>query len=168
MGDVKNLSQREAIDKIKRLVEDTENCMFSTQLTQVPISSRPMHAQHVDDEGNVWFLSGKDSDKNQHILLDSRVQLFFAHPGKTEFLSIYGRATITEDQAKIENIWSSFAKTWFQEGTDDPNISAIKVSPESGYYWDTKHGTVASLIKIAASVVSGKTMDDGIEGKLDV
>ncbi|MEO7834943.1 MAG: pyridoxamine 5'-phosphate oxidase family protein, partial [Ginsengibacter sp.] len=50
----------------------------------------------------------------------------------------------------------------------DPNISVIKVIPENAYYWDTAHGKMISLLKIAASVVSGKTMDDGVEGKLEI
>ena len=57
-------------------------------------------------------------------------------------------------------------KGWFQEGKDDPNISVIEIIPDEAYYWDTVHGKMISLLKIAASVVSGKTMDDGIEGNI--
>jgi general stress protein 26 len=65
-------------------------------------------------------------------------------------------------------MWSSIAKAWFTEGKDDPAISLVKVTPEEGYYWDTKNNKMISLIKIAAAVVTGKTMDGGIEGKLNV
>jgi hypothetical protein len=42
----------------------------------------------------------------------------------------------------------------------------IGIIPDEAYYRDTVHGKMVSLLKIAASVVSGKTMDDGIEGNI--
>ncbi len=59
-------------------------------------------------------------------------------------------------------------KTWFQEGKDDSSLTIIKVVPQDAYYWDTKNNKLVSLIKIMASVATGKTMDDGVEGKLSV
>ena len=35
-------------------------------------------------------------------------------------------------------------------------------------YWDTKHNKMVQLLKIAASIVIGKTMDDSIEGELNI
>ena len=46
--------------------------------------------------------------------------------------------------------------------------SFIKVTPSEGYYWDTKHGTAVAFLKMAASVITGKTMDDSVEGTLEV
>ena len=60
-----------------------------------------------------------------------------------------------------------FAKAWF-DGKRDPDISLIKIVPDTAYYWDTVHGKMVSLIKIAISAVSGKKMDDGVEGKIDL
>jgi hypothetical protein len=42
------------------------------------------------------------------------------------------------------------------------------VKPESTVYRDTKNNKMIQLIKMAASLVTGKTMDDGVEGKLRV
>jgi len=39
----------------------------------------------------------------------------------------------------IDQLWNAFAKAWFQEGKDDPNISVIKIIPDEAYYWDTVH-----------------------------
>ena len=72
------------------------------------------------------------------------------------------------DKEKIHEMWTNFAKAWFTEGEDDPAISLLKVSPQDGYYWDTKNNKIVSLIKIAKSIVTGKTDDNGIEGRLKV
>ena len=168
MGDVKNLNQQEAIKKLKDLAEDIKTCMFCTNLADQPFETRPMGLQEVDENGDLWFFSAMESNKNEEILQDNRVQLIFADPGKAHFITIYGRAQILKDREKTEELWNVFVKAWFQEGKDDPSLTLIRVKPENAYYWDTKNGKMISLLKIAASVVSGKEMDGGIEGKLNV
>lgn len=168
MGQTKNLHNDEAIKKIKDLIDDIKTCMFCTEVQNLPFKTRPMATLEVDDEGNLWFMSNKESNKNDEIKTDDRVQLIYAKGGDSEFLSLSGKANIIKDQAKIDELWNTYAKAWFQGGKDDPNISLIKVIPDEAYYWDTVHGKVVSLLKIAASVVSGKTMDDGVEGKISI
>jgi len=163
-----NLDQQEAIEKMKELVKHNSMCLFTTNLTELPLHSRPMSIAKVCDQGNFWFLSPRDSNKNKNISTDSRVQLFSTNPSDSEYLTVYGKATITGDKKKIEELWTPIAKAWFTEGKNDPRISVIKVTPEEAYYWDTKSGKMVSMIKILTAVVSGKTMDDGVEGSLEV
>jgi general stress protein 26 len=165
---IKNLSQQEAIDKFKEFVDHESTCLFTTKLSHIPLTTRPMAVQKVCDQGNFWFLSSSDSDKNAEILEDGRVQLFFLNTGKYEFLSVYGKASITRDRKKIDELWSDIAKAWFEQGKDDPRVTVIKVAPEDGYYWDTKHGKLVSILKIAASAVTGKTLEEGVEGTIAV
>jgi len=165
---IKNLTHVEAIEKFKELVKHESTCLFTTLLTQVPLTTRPMSVQKVCDQGNFWFLSAADSDKNMEIARDSRVQLFFLNTSKYEFLSLYGNATISRDRQKIDEFWSDIAKAWFPEGKDDPRITVIKVTPEEGFYWDTKDGKLVSMIKILASAITGKTLQEGVEGTISV
>lgn len=165
---IENLTQNKAIDKIQKLVKAADIGMFTTALTTLPLNSRPMATQDVDDEGNLWFFSEKDSTKNADIKKDDRVQVFYASKGSSEYLSVYGTAEILTDRQKIKDMWTPIAKAWFTEGEDDPSITLIKVTPVDVYYWDTKNNKLVSLIKIATSVVTGKTMDDGVEGTLKV
>ena len=166
MGYAKDLHNEEAIKKIKELVADITTCMFCTKVTDFPFKTRPMASLDVDDDGNIWFISNMNSNKNDEIRTDDHVQLIYAKGGNSHFLSIYGEAEVLKDQNKIDELWNGYAKAWFQEGKKDPDISLIKVIPTEAYYWDTVHGKMVSLLKIAASVISGKTMDDGVEGKL--
>ncbi len=165
-SNIKNLSQQEAIEKFQELVKHESICLFTTRLTEVPLTTRPMSVKEVCDQGNFWFMSPGDSDKNQEIEKDSRVQLFISNPSNYEFLSVYGRATISRDHEKIEKYWSDIAKAWFPGGKDDPNVTIIKVTPEEGFYWDTKDGKLVSMVKILASAVMGKTLEEGVEGTI--
>ncbi|MEJ1240864.1 pyridoxamine 5'-phosphate oxidase family protein [Chryseolinea sp. T2] len=165
---IKNLVNEDAIDKFKELVKHESTCLLTTNLTQLPLNTRPMAVQKVCDQGNFWFLSGSDTDKNIEISKDPRVQLFFLNTSNYEFLSVYGEATITRDRAKIDELWTDIAKAWFEKGKDDPRVTVIKVTPIEGYYWDTKSGKLVSLLKIAASAVTGKTLQEGVEGTIAV
>jgi general stress protein 26 len=165
---IKNLTHQEAIEKFKELVKHESTCLFTTRLTKVPLTTRPMSVQKVCDQGNFWFLSPADSDKNQEIALDPRVQLFFVNTSNYEFLTVYGKASISRDRQKIEEFWSDIARAWFPEGKDDPRVTVIKVTPEEGFYWDTKEGKLVSMIKILASAVTGRTLEEGVEGTLSV
>lgn len=167
MGTTQDLQNQEAIKKIQELVEAANVCLFATQLTQVPLSVRPMSTSKVDEEGHIWFFSKKDSDKNEHILEDDQVQLMYSNSGSSEYLSLYGHAEIIRDRNKIEELWTPMAKAWFTEGKEDLTITLLKVTPKEGHYWDTKNGKVISLIKIAVSALSGKPSDIGVEGKLE-
>jgi general stress protein 26 len=127
-----------------------------------------MFATHVCDQGNIWFFSEKNSDKNLAIANDKNVQLFFSHPAKNIYLVVSGEATIVNDISKIEELWTSAAIIWFKEGKTDPNISLIKVKPTNAYYWDTDENKMISFLKMVASVVTGKNLVTGHQGALEI
>jgi general stress protein 26 len=127
-----------------------------------------MSVQEVDEEGNLWFLSATDSEKNEELQTDASVKLYFQGSAQSDFMELNGVANVTRDREKIDELWEPVVKTWFTEGKDDPRISVIKVTPIEGYYWDTKHGRAIAGIKMLIGAATGKTLDDSIEGKLDV
>lgn len=168
MSEIKDLSGQQALDKMKELVKEIDFCMFCTQVDQLPFSTRPMSTREVDEQGNIWFFSKADSNKNLELAQDDKVQLLYAKPGNSEFLSVFGQADVIKDRKKAEELWSFWAKTWFSEGADDPQLTIIRVRPEEAYYWDTKHNRMVSLLKIVAGAVTGKESDDGVEGKINL
>ncbi len=127
-----------------------------------------MSTQKVDDEGNIWFMSSIKSGKNAEIEKDNSVQLFYSNPSNYEFLSVYGTATIHTDRVKIYEMWKPFAKAWFKDGKDDEDISLLKITPQSSYYWVTKNNKIISMILMLAAIVTGSAPDDGVQGKLKV
>ena len=163
----RDLRGAEAVAKLKELVEKAETCFFcTTPATSRSGGVRPMSVQQVDDAGNLWFLSADDSHKNAELERDSNVQLYFQGSKHSDFITLGGRASISRDKAKIEELWEPIVKTWFTEGKDDPRITVIKVVPTSGYYWDTKHGNTVAGVKMLVGAAIGKTLDDSIEGEL--
>lgn len=165
----KNLQGEEAVKKMKELTDKSKTCFFCTRSNNgTPMATRPMSVQQLDEEGNFWFLSASDSHKNAEIEKDNTVQLMFQGSAHSDFLTVDGKATISRDQNKIKELWEPIIKTWFTGGVDDPRITVIKVEPEHGYYWDNKHGNAVAGVKMLIGAAIGKTLDDSIEGDLNV
>lgn len=169
MSNTENLNNKEAIEKLKSLVDEITVCLFCTDLkTDDGATCRPMTAIKVCGQGNIWFFSEKSSDKNKAIASDKMVQLFFSHPAKSSYLVVNGEATIVSDKEKIEELWTPMAKIWFKEGKEDPNISIIKVTPTTAYYWDTAGNRMVNFLKIIGSVITGTNLVSGNQGSLKV
>jgi general stress protein 26 len=164
-----DLNGGEAVKKIREIVDHAQNCFFTTAVAVSGSSSaRPMNVRQVDEAGNLWFLSANDSHLNLELAQDSSVKLFFQGSPHSDFLQLNGRAYISTDREKIEELWEPIIKTWFTGGVDDPRITVIKVVPNDGYYWDNKHGNIVAGIKMMIGAAVGKTLDDSIEGKVAV
>ncbi|WP_221392779.1 pyridoxamine 5'-phosphate oxidase family protein [Dyadobacter sp. NIV53] len=162
-----DLLGQEAIQKIKELAKTAETCFFCTKITTGhALTVRPMSIRKVDDDGIFWFLSAEDSNKNAEVQSDANVQLLFQGSAHSDFLSVFGKATVMKDKTIIKELWEPILKTWFTEGIDDNRITILKVEPKDGYYWDNKHGNAVAFAKMLVGAAIGKTLDDSIEGKL--
>ena len=162
----KTLGGKEAIEKMKELIRHNAVCMFTSNIEEVPLQTRPMTTQEIDEEGNFWFFSARSSHKNDEVRSDARVQLLFANTSESEYLTVYGTAAIVDDRKKIQDMWSPMVKAWFQGGKDDAELTLLKVKPESAYYWEPKQNKMVTLFKMALSAVTGKQMEIGQEGKI--
>ena len=160
----KNLFNEEAKAKIKELAENIDFAMMETHLEAKQTHIVPMSTKNVDGEGNIWFLSNKNSDHNKFIEADNSLQLIYAKPGDMEFMTLFGHAYITTERSILKKYYSNADDAWF-EGVDDPNLTAIKVVPEDAHYWDTK---LVSLVKMGMGALTGKKQDLGVQGDLKV
>ncbi len=164
-----DLTGSQAITKIRELVEKVGTCFYCTEVAMGGTSAaRPMSVQKVDDAGHLWFLSASDSHKNRELVITPAVRLYFQGSDHSDFLELSGDAVVSTDKQMIKELWNPIMKTWFTGGIDDPRITVIEVVPTDGYYWDTKHGNAIAGIKMMIGAALGKTMDDSIEGMLEV
>lgn len=157
-----------AIAKIKELAEGIDFCFFCSDLQNPPFESSPMSVQEVDEEGNIWFLGSKASQKYENMRIAPQVQLYFADPSSMKYLSIYGEAAIVEDQFRIDQYWNKFVEGWFEKGREDPNIILFKITPLQIHYWDTKHHKLLSYAITLYNAVTGTKNDQGVQGDIDL
>lgn len=167
MATVKNLTNQEAIKKIKELAEG-KMCLFCTKENEM-LESRPMSAIQVDDSGDIWFFSAKNSDKNRQVGTNPESYLMFIEPSKQHYLSLTTHVDIVHDQKKVDELWNEFMNAWFPEGKNDPQISLLRASVKSGHYWDEKDGHLIGTLKAGLKAITGGKTDDGaIEGDVEI
>lgn len=163
-----NLTDAAAIEKLKSLVDNIDICLFCTDINNGALHAVPMSRQEVDDAGTIWFLGNAESDTCKNIEKDNQVSLQFAKVSDYEFLTVAGTASVSRDQARIDKYWNKFMEAWFEKGNDDPTIRVIEVKPSDAQFWETKDGKMLTMLKIAASAITGKSFDTGNEGNLNL
>ena len=163
----KDLHNDGAQKKLKEMAESIDFALMATGLENIPFHTIPMSTKTVDEYGCIWFLSGKDSEHNANIQNSGAVQLNYSDTGAMEFLTVFGSAEIVTERAKLEELYGHSDDAWF-DGVDDPNLTAIKVTPADASYWDPKNGRLITFIRIGLSAITGDQPDLMDQGKLSV
>ncbi|MDB5655703.1 MAG: ral stress protein [Tardiphaga sp.] len=130
------------------------------------LRARPM-AAYLDHAANtIFFLSDARRHKDDEIAANPHVNLSFADAGDMKFVSVSGTAVVSNDRAKIKELFSTPAKAWW-DSAEDPNIRVLKFTPDEAEFWDTP-GTVISYVKMAAAAVTGTRPDIGTNRKVAI
>lgn len=128
------------------------------------LHSRPMGAHIKPEENAIYFLADKRHHKDDEIKSFPTVNLAFADASDQKFVSITGEASVSDDRAKIKDLFNVWAKAWWNSA-DDPNICLLKIVPTQAEYWDTP-GKIVSSIKMAVAAVSNSRPDIGENRKV--
>lgn len=150
--------------KLVDLLEDLPIGMLTTFGSNGP-RSVPMARQEVEPSAELWFISARDTEHTRAIQQDPRVSLTFS--ARDSWVAVYGTAAVVDDRDKLGELWNTFAEAWLPGGPDDPNAVLLRVDVESGEYWDTPGGKVASLLSFAKTKLTGDTYDAD-HGRVDV
>ncbi len=163
-----NLDAKEALSKIREMVEEAKTCFFCTNIsTGVPMSVRPMTVLEVDDEGYLWFMTSRSTNKDDEIEKDPFVHILMQSGKRSGFMNLYGLTEETQNQNKINELWNPALQIWFK-GKQDPNIVLLRVEILSGHYWDNKSIAPVAAFKMLKSLITRKPDHDGIQGDLSV
>ena len=164
----KNLNNKEALAKLKKLIDEIRVCMFITNTTGDQEHTRPMATIEAEENGTLWFFTDVRSLKVEEVNQQREVHLVYAHPGKESYLDVWGRAEVITDRQQVVDKWSHIVKAWFPDGVADPNLGLLKIQPVEAYYWEAEAGKMVHFLKMAASVVSGERLADGAQGSLNI
>jgi general stress protein 26 len=151
------------VDHAWDLMEEIRICMLVTR-DGPNIRSRPMGAYVRRHENAVWFLTDIRHHKDEEIDAFHEVCLAFADISDKKYVSVTGRADIVDDRAKVNELWSTPAKAWW-ETPDDPNLRILKVTPSFAEYWDSPEAMV-SYVEMAAATLTGAEPDMGENRKV--
>jgi general stress protein 26 len=130
------------------------------------LRSRPMGAHVAQDDNTIYFLTDARRHKDEEIARDSHINLAFADTSGQKYVSISGVAKVSNDRAKIKELFTTPAKAWW-DSPDDPNIRVLKITPDEAEFWDSP-GTVISYVKMVAAAVTGTRPDLGDNRKVAI
>ncbi len=150
------------VETLASMIKDIKFTMMTTVADDGAIYSRPMAALKMDIEsfdGRLWFFSKKNSPKIHSIENDQHINLTYVEPHKQLYVSVSGRATISEDKEKMIELWNPILKAWFPEGLEDPEISLIAVGVESAEVWDSPSGKVVQLAGFLKAAFAKSPLD---------
>jgi general stress protein 26 len=128
------------------------------------LRARPMSAYLEREENAVYFLTDARRHKDEEIARNPGVNLSFANASDQTYVSVTGTAVVSNDRAKIRQLFSTPAKAWWNSA-EDPNIRVLKIMPDDAEFWDSP-GSVISYVKMAAAAVTGSRPDIGDNRKV--
>jgi len=160
--------QNQNIKKLGELINDIKFAMLTTVEPDGSLRSRPMAAQQVEFDGDLWFFTGASSHKVYDIENNPQVNVAFSEPSDQNYVSMSGRATLVRDRQKAEDLWNVFYRSWFPKGLDDPDLALIKVEVDGVEYWDSPSSAVVHLYGLAKVMLTGTPPSPGDNEKLDL
>jgi general stress protein 26 len=147
----------ENIRKLGELIKGIKTAMLTTMDAEGILRSRPMQTLEQDFEGDLWFLTGKSSEKVHAIISEQQVNLAYAEPSSHKYISVTGRGEIIDDKAKATKLWKPIYKAWFPEGLQDPDLTLLRIRVDSAEFWDIKSSTMLQLIGLTKAVLMGQS-----------
>ncbi len=159
-------TQQEGMQELRKILDKADIAILTTTNAQGQLVSRPLAVHGKDFDGDLWFFTEDPSPKADEIRANPQVNVSVS-TGKG-YLSIAGTASLTRDQAKIDELWGPTVSAWFENGRDDPAVALIKVDADTAEYWSMDAPRVVSAVKMVKGLVTGSKPDSGKNEVIDL
>lgn len=168
------LSTTKKLQQLYELIDGIEIAMLTTRTADGSLVSRPMQTQARRAGTDLWFMTVTDTAKLDELDFDPHVNLGYYKDGTREYVSVSGRARVTQDRTLIRQLYKPDWKAWLGDeggdrdgGPDDPRIALIEVQAESAAYLKSTEPRLISLFKVAKAIATGNPPDVGEAGQLN-
>lgn len=161
--------ENKSVEKFVEMLKDIRTCMFITNPEKAGnLAGRPMGINTVDEDGTMWFFTKKSSNKVDQIEIDTSVSMAIVDDSEGVYLMINGNANLSQDKAKMEELWNPYVKAWFPEGLADPELMLIRVTPKDVNYWDSSSNSMVEIYHTLKAIITGTVSNEGEYGKIDL
>jgi general stress protein 26 len=173
-ADGKELPTEKKLEQLYGLIDGIEVAMLTSRSRQGTLVSRPMQTQARRSGTDLWFMTSMETGKIDEIVADPEINLGYYKDGTREYVSVSGRAQVTQDRALVHALYKPDWKAWLGDeggarngGPDDPRIALIEVTAHSAYYLKVTQPRLVMLFNVAKAIVTGEPPKVGDMGKLD-
>jgi general stress protein 26 len=150
------------LDTFYEMVFDIDVAMMTTRRADGHLRSRAMANQKRAGGADLWFVCREGTAKLADLTQDPHINLTYYKDGSREWVSVSGLATVTQDRAKIRELYAEDWKMWFgdegdpRHGTpDDPRIVLIGVQIHGAEFLEMDKPKPVVLYEMAKGWLTG-------------
>lgn len=147
------------LQTIQSIMKDARFATVTTRGVDGKLYSRPLAVLSHDFEGTVWFFTPDPSPKTEEVRRDPNVNVAYADGAS--HVSLSGTASITRDQALIDEFWNPWAESWFEGGRQDPSVALLQVDASSVEFWHVDKPGVVRAFEVAKALITKDAPDVG-------
>ena len=156
------VSTEKKLDDLYKLIDDMDVCLFTTRRPDGRLVTRPMQVQERTTGTDLWFVTDIEANKLEEVASDPHVNLGFYNNKSREWVSVSGKAIITQDRDLVHAMYKPDWKIWFPDeggkrngGPDDPRLALVLVEALSVIYFKKTRPTPVILFEMAKALVTG-------------
>ena len=143
---------------VAEIMQDTRIAVLTYVAPDGSLVSTPMGMQDFEDPARTWFITERDTDKVRAIQADPRVNVSCS--SKSGWVSLSGTAQVSEDRAKLKELWDASAGIFMSGGPEDASNVLLRIDGDTAEFWESP-GKVSSAIELAKGLVGRGTPDLG-------
>lgn len=146
------------LDTVAEIMRETRIAILTYVSPDGALVSTPMGTQDFEHPGTTWFLTERDTDKVRAIEADPRVNVSYS--SKAGWVSLSGTARVSEDRARLKELWDASAGIFMSGGPEDASNVLLEVAGSSAEYWESP-GKVGTAVQLVRGLVSDADPDLG-------
>lgn len=157
MTNLKKNQNEKTQEVLVDILKDAKVMMLNTLSKEGKIVTRPMQAQEIEFDGDLWFITRKDTEKYEEIKANPMVNVAVAGDS---YASISGKAVFIDDKERKKEFWNKAYEKMFDLSYDDPILVLIKVEADTAEYWEAGN-TTKSIANFFKKVVGNDSVKSG-------
>ncbi len=161
------------LQKFYDLIEDLDTAMMTTRRSDGHLRSRAMANQKQASGADLWFVTADGTAKLADLAQDSHVNLSYYRDANREWVSVSGTAVLSNDRAKIGELYAADWKIWFPDngdpraGTpDDPRLVLIGVTVHAAEFLEVNKPRPVLLYELVKGWLTGTEPEFGESHRL--
>ncbi|MBB3952266.1 pyridoxamine 5'-phosphate oxidase family protein [Aureimonas jatrophae] len=147
-------------EKFWKMIEDFDACMVTTR-DGGKLRSRPMAPRVSRERSEILFITDRNSHKVDEVDADNQVACTFT--SKNEYVAVSGTASVTQDRARIDEIWDAQVEAWMPQGKDSPDVAVLVIRPTQAEIWDVTSNKLTQAYEFAKAYLGDKPQPDTTE-----
>lgn len=127
------------------------------------LRARPMRPHFRHPDGTIRFLTSLATHKVDELANHPEANAVFTDDDKN-WISVSGRVRLSSDRADVDELWSSEAEPFFENGKAEAVVLILE--PEFAEYWESSANAIKAGWEMVKGTVTGKKPDIGENRKL--